>query len=181
MSDIRVTMPEENPFAGFWRRAAAALIDTVIIFIAVFVLSLIWPGLGLMTISTMQTENGFVTASDYSPSLLGTIILTVLNWAYKALQEGSGLQATLGKRALGIKVTDLRGGRIGLARASYRAWPIWLPVVLGMVETLSLIAVLIGFVACLMVAFTRYKQGLHDMMAKCLVVKRAARFEQVPV
>ena len=66
-----------------------------------------------------------------------------------------------------------------LPRASYRAWPIWLPVLLGIVETLGLLAGLIALIAFIAVAFTRYKQGLHDMMAKCLVVKREARFEDV--
>jgi len=80
----------------------------------------------------------------------------VVPWLYTALQECSRQRATLGKRLLGIQVTDLTGGRISFGRASGRFFARLLPT-LG-----------IGY---LMMLFTRKKQALHDLIAGCLVIR----------
>jgi uncharacterized RDD family membrane protein YckC len=74
--------------------------------------------------------------------------------------ESSARQATLGKMAVGIKVTDEAGARISFGRAVGRYFG----------KFVSTIILLIGF---LMVAFTEKKQGLHDKLAGTLVVKKA--------
>ncbi len=73
--------------------------------------------------------------------------------------ESSSQQATLGKIALGIMVTDLSGNRISFARASGRHFT----------KILSGIILYIGFI---MAGFTEKKQALHDIIADCLVVKK---------
>jgi uncharacterized RDD family membrane protein YckC len=73
--------------------------------------------------------------------------------------ESSGSQGTLGKMAVGIKVTDLYGNRIGFGKATGRFFG----------KIISFFILLVGY---LMVAFTQKKQGLHDMMAGCLVVNK---------
>lgn len=88
-------------------------------------------------------------------NLLGIIV----GWLYHAWLESSTVQATPGKLALGIMVTDLEGGRISFGRASVRFFGMFV----------SAFIFLIGF---LMVAFTRRKQALHDIIAGCLVVNR---------
>jgi uncharacterized RDD family membrane protein YckC len=60
---------------------------------------------------------------------------------------------------LGIKVTDLNGSRIDFGRATGRYFG----------KFISSIILFIGFI---MVAFTQKKQGLHDILADCLVVNR---------
>ena len=83
----------------------------------------------------------------------------LLVWIYSAVFESSGKQATLGKMALGIIVTDLSGKRISFGKASGRYFGQFLSgFILG-----------IGF---LMIAFTARKQGLHDKLAGCLVVNK---------
>ncbi|GEQ96830.1 hypothetical protein JCM17844_04670 [Iodidimonas gelatinilytica] len=72
--------------------------------------------------------------------------------------ESSEKQATLGKAAIGIKVTDMNGQRISFLRATGRHFG----------KILSTIILLIGYV---MILFTKRKQGLHDMIAGCLVLK----------
>jgi len=89
----------------------------------------------------------------------GNMINMICGWLYLALSESSTKQATLGKMAMGIKVTDLHGDRISLGRASGRC----------LAKIVSTVIVLIGY---LMIAFTRRKQGLHDIMAGCLVVNK---------
>ena len=61
--------------------------------------------------------------------------------------------------ALGIKVTDLNGRRIGFGKASGRFFG-------------RILSMAIFFIGCIMIAFTEKKQGLHDKMAGCLVVKK---------
>ncbi len=80
-------------------------------------------------------------------------------WLYFALMESSPRQATLGKQALGIMVTDLAGQRISFARATGRFFA----------KILSGLILWIGYV---MAAFTERKQALHDLLASCLVVAK---------
>jgi len=69
------------------------------------------------------------------------------------------MQATLGKKLVGIQVTDLYGQRIGFGRALNR--------LLG--KMLSALTLYIGF---MMAGWTEKKQALHDIMAGTLVVVR---------
>ncbi len=84
------------------------------------------------------------------------IIATV--WIYSAAFESSKRQATPGKMLLGIKVTDLEGNRITFLRATGRHFG-------------KIISSLLLFVGYLIIAFSKKKQGLHDKMAGCLVIK----------
>ena len=78
---------------------------------------------------------------------------------YFAFMESSARQATLGKQALGIIVTDLNGNRIYFGKATARYFGKFISgLILG-----------IGYI---MAGFTEKKQALHDMMARCLVVKK---------
>jgi uncharacterized RDD family membrane protein YckC len=72
--------------------------------------------------------------------------------------ESSPLQATIGKRYLGLIVTDLAGNRISFWRATARHFG----------KVVSVLTFGIGF---LMAAFTAKKQALQDIVAKCLVLR----------
>jgi uncharacterized RDD family membrane protein YckC len=135
-------------YAGFWKRYAAALIDCVILMISGFVIGGVF---GFIYGATTGTAEGV--------EFFATIIGIVLDWLYSALLESSAKQATLGKMALGIKVTDLDGNPISFGKASGRHFG-------------KIVSVLIVFIGYIMIAFTERKQGLHDMMAGCLVVNK---------
>jgi uncharacterized RDD family membrane protein YckC len=83
---------------------------------------------------------------------------TLVNWIYEAALESSSHQATLGKMALGLKVTDTEGRQISFARASGRHFA----------KILSGMILLIGYI---MAGFTERKQALHDVIAGTLVVR----------
>jgi len=121
-------------YAGFWKRLAAYIIDGLIVGAASSILFVISWGV-------------------FTP------VLFVVGWLYFALMESSEKQATLGKMALGIIVTDMEGKRISFGKATGRYFA----------KILSAIILYIGF---LMVAFTDKKQGLHDMLANTLVVNK---------
>jgi hypothetical protein len=61
---------------------------------------------------------------------------------------------------VGLKVTDLNGNRISFGRASGRHFS----------KFLSMFIIFIGY---FMAGWTKQKQGLHDKMASCLVVRSA--------
>ncbi|MFM2026856.1 MAG: hypothetical protein RLZZ339_1573 [Cyanobacteriota bacterium] len=136
-------------YAGFWKRVAAAIIDEIIIMIGgfafgfVFVLVMVAGGIDDLAVLEVM-EN-----------ILGIILI----WGYFAVMESSPTQGTLGKMALGIKVTDLEGNKIDFGRATGRHFA-------------KIISALILYIGFIMVAFTQEKQGLHDMMAGCLVVTK---------
>jgi uncharacterized RDD family membrane protein YckC len=83
----------------------------------------------------------------------------MVSWLYWALLESSRWQATLGKKMLGLQVTDLEGRRISFARATGRYFG----------KVISTLLLLVGFA---MAGFTEKKQALHDMIASCLVLKK---------
>jgi len=90
------------------------------------------------------------------------LLLVIVPWLYFAYLESSKNQATLGKMALRIAVTDLQGNRITFARATLRFFA----------KIVSVITLFVGFI---IIAFTRYKQGLHDMIAGCLMFSQVQK------
>lgn len=86
------------------------------------------------------------------------VVIMVASWLYFALQESSSKMATLGKRAVGIVVTDMDGHRLSFARATGRFFGKWLSGA-------------IMYVGYIMAAFTEKKQALHDMIANSLVMQ----------
>ena len=78
---------------------------------------------------------------------------------YFALMESSPWQATLGKKVVGLYVTDINGRRLSIGRATGRTFA----------KFLSSMTAGIGYLLC---GFTEKKQALHDMVAKCLVLRR---------
>jgi len=91
---------------------------------------------------------------------LGALVGLLVSWLYYAFMESSSSQATLGKMALGIVVTDLNGERISFGRATGRYFG----------QIVSAITLCIGFLMC---AWTEKGQCLHDMMAGCLLYKKS--------
>ncbi|HEX4847097.1 MAG TPA: RDD family protein [Novosphingobium sp.] len=143
-------------YGGFWIRFVAYIIDAVILF---FAEAVIGAALGL-TSGFAQTVSLFTGADIATETdLLASGISIVMGWLYFALMESSGSQATVGKLALGLVVTDTAGDRISFLRATGRHFA----------KFLSSLILLIGYI---MIAFTDRKQGLHDMIASTLVTKK---------
>ncbi|HCA79225.1 MAG TPA: RDD family protein [Bacteroidetes bacterium] len=148
-------------YAGFWRRFVAYMIDQLLMGVVAFMVFL--PGLALLGLGMgagmmEETEGaiGLVIAA-IAAYLTAILVVVVLQWLYYALMESSNKQATLGKLALGIIVTDMDGKRLTFGRATGRYFG----------KILSSLILNIGF---LMAAFTEKKQALHDLIASCVVV-----------
>jgi len=88
----------------------------------------------------------------------------LLNWVYFTFLESAESQATLGKRLMGLKVTDLNGQPINLMRASVRHFA----------KILSTVTLFYGY---LMPLFNKQRQTLHDKVGRCLVVLKTEETE----
>lgn len=142
-------------YGGFWRRFVAYVLDAIIINVVTSVIGgVIGAGIGLQAVASGSSIAALETVSGITGGLIGL----VGSWLYSALLESSSYQATPGKMALGLVVTDENGQRISFGRATGRYFA----------KILSSIILLIGF---FMIGWTARKQGLHDMIAGTLVYK----------
>jgi uncharacterized RDD family membrane protein YckC len=140
-------------YAGFWKRFAALFIDTIV---SIFIGGVVGLAAALLIGFGAEAEDGAdLDGIRVTANLFGL----VAGWIYFAAMESSSKQGTLGKMALGIKVTDLDGNRISFGRASGRYFA----------KFISGFILLIGY---FMAAFTKKKQALHDKIAGCLVVNK---------
>src|ERR1700693_3188554 len=154
-------------YAGFWLRVVAYLIDSVVLglgFMALFVPFAILTGLTAVLGNIHPGEDprdvGAVLGGTFFLGLFTVMSLAFLGgWLYHAKMESSSWQATLGKKALNLRVTDFYGARISFARASGRHFA---KLITGMIPFG------IGFI---MAGFTERRQALHDMIASCLVLR----------
>jgi uncharacterized RDD family membrane protein YckC len=157
-------------YAGFWARVAATVIDSLLMTPLMIVLLFF-----LMPRVTAQDYREDVRAAhgtdrsdvawhrflQQEMRILGALVLAgfIASWPYYTLLEASPAQGTVGKLILRLKVTDLDGRRVRWGRANARylgRWISGLPYCAGYLFPL----------------FTARKQALHDMMARCLVLKR---------
>lgn len=154
-------------YAGFWLRFVAYLIDRVILGVATIALIipfffLIGGAAWLETLPRHRFER-------FEPGQLGVLLTLILvlvcisalvQWLYYAYLESGVKQATWGKQAVGVYVTDLAGNRVTFGRASGRFFAKFIT---------ALIPLWIGYI---MAGFTERRQALHDMIASCLVLRR---------
>ena len=142
-------------YAGFWIRFVAFIIDAIAVgFVTGPVSAIIAVTMGFAGSAVAMPQAGVHLVRI----VISMAFSTLANWIYEAALESSSYQATLGKMALGLKVTDLEGRRISFARATGRHFA----------KILSGLLLFIGFI---MAGFTQRKQGLHDLIAGTLVVR----------
>ncbi|HEX8213633.1 MAG TPA: RDD family protein [Longimicrobium sp.] len=135
-------------FAGFWIRFAAILIDTIVLLIP------------LRTLRSLLIEDRTGDpVADLGVNLASLALTVCVHSAYRAAFHASGWQATIGKRAVGIQVTDLQGRRITFDHAMGRC----------LAEFVSGWTVGIGYV---MAGLSSRKQALHDKISGTLVLYR---------
>jgi uncharacterized RDD family membrane protein YckC len=146
-------VPARARYGGFWIRFVAVIIDALVVGIVILPVSVI---MALM-IAMAGKVVGMPTIGVHLVRVIaGVTLSSCANWIYEAALESSSKQATLGKLALALKVTDLAGQRISFARATGRHFA----------KILSGMILMIGYI---MAGFTERKQALHDMIAGTLV------------
>ena len=156
-------------YGGFWLRFVAYLIDGVVMglgLVLILIPLIFLTGLGAL-LSEIHPQKELSDAGIFL--IIGVIFLfatvsLAVTWLYHALMESSEWQATVGKRALGLVVTDMAGRRVSFGRATGRHFA---KIVTNMVP---------AFIGYIMAGFTEKKQALHDMIAGCLILRRTSGF-----
>jgi uncharacterized RDD family membrane protein YckC len=159
--------PDIGVYAGLGRRFVAFIVDLIIILlfdlVAMSVLGLtrgiqnlyfyFIKHVDIADLTTEQTTTAFIVSVVAAYGML----LIVIPWLYYAGFESSRSQATPGKLLMRIVVTDMTGNKPTFARVTLRHFA----------KFVSAIPVLLGFLA---IGFTKRRQGLHDLIAGCLVL-----------
>jgi uncharacterized RDD family membrane protein YckC len=151
-------------YASFWQRFGAWVIDLLVLLVPSLVLFYALGGFVAYEhmMAQLQANPDMGKAlQDYAFATRGAnVAVTVLGFLYYTLFEASKWQGTPGKLALRLRVTDLEGHGLTLGRAAGR----------NVVRLLNLITGLIPFVCYIAVAWTQRRQGLHDLLARTLVL-----------
>jgi uncharacterized RDD family membrane protein YckC len=170
-------IPAGWTYGGFWRRALAAVIDGLILFVASLALAVAF-GYPL----TPQTA---ADATPGTPLALttATAVNTMLYLTYHTLFIASGMRATPGKRFMTLVVGRPDGGRVGPGIAFARIGvqellPLPLLLMQPQAKAAPLLYLAVALVVCvallvnyLMVAFTDRKTAGHDRICGTRVFK----------
>jgi len=147
-------------YAGFWRRFVAYIIDELMLGVFAFILLIpffLMIGLSAFSHHEFEPESSVGLVFAMISAYAFAICLIILGkWLYYALME-SKKGATLGKMAMGLRVTDMQGNQISFGRATGRYFG----------KILSSLTLLIGY---MIAGWTQQKQALHDILAGCLVI-----------
>ncbi|MFD4871740.1 RDD family protein [Streptomyces sp. NPDC058412] len=163
MPDPLAGMP---PLADFGRRLAARIIDVLIVAVPLFLIQLAF-GTNRYMVETDRGEDvSEVISKSYSGSgLVMTLISIVAYVGYDWWFTRKSGQ-TVGKKALSLRVAMLNDGSVPSSNAALsRAAVLWLP---------TLICCFCLWPIALVVSILvdkPYKQGLHDKVAKTVVVQ----------
>ena len=151
---VAAVAPALPAYAGFWRRAAAVLLDSLVMF---------------FPLATMRVVSGLDMMGEWNPDSTTWWVLSWLEvafgWLYGALLISSSARGTLGLQVMDLQVCGLHGQRVSFGRATWRYFAQFLTV-----ATLG-----IGY---LMQLFTPRRQTLHDLVSGTVVVR--TRSEAAP-
>lgn len=153
-------LPSGEPlaYAEFWKRVVACFVDLAVLSLpGCFGLLLGFTILGALL---PNSSDDAVERAFQLSVLLYVFLLYIMSTAYFTFFESLPGQATIGKFAVGIRVTDMDGRRPGVARVLAR----------NAGKFLSTVPLFAGFIAA---AFTAHHQAWHDRIAGCVVVNKA--------
>ena len=151
--------PGEPRYGGFAPRFGAWVIDSAIVHVLGAIASLpVFMAMSLRVDSDGTADTGALMVGQ----LAGFAFARVVAWLYEAGMNSSSRQATLGKLALKLHVTDLEGQRITFVAATKRHFASYLSTV-------------VLFAGYLIQPAMKRKQTLHDLLAETLVVERGTR------
>jgi uncharacterized RDD family membrane protein YckC len=156
-----------SDFAGFWLRLVAFIIDSIVLSVVYLVfLQPLFMSLSPWGYDEWKDADTGESLAHFSvvlwpPGYFGyaELTLVVIAILYHAFMESSKYQASFGKLALELKVTDAEGEKLHFAKALLR----------NVSKVISSITVFVGY---LMAGMTTRKQALHDIIAHTLVVKK---------
>lgn len=142
---------EDVVYAGFWKRAAASVIDSFIVSIAGGLIGEVFGAI----LSDLSGGGALAAA------VITLVCTLAINVCYYAWFHSTLNYATPGKMAVGIKVTRGNGEPISFLRGVGRYFGL-------------LLSTVIFFIGLVMAAFTERKRALHDLLCDTVVVDKWA-------
>lgn len=163
-----VTTTSLEDYAGFWQRFGAWVIDLAVLLVPAAIIYQSMGGFTAYMTLLGHVREGLTAGPEMTEAMKAyaeatrpaSIAVVLLGFLYYSLFEASKWQATPGKLALGIRVTDVNGQRLSIGRSALR----------NTARLLNLLNGLLALICYLPVAWTQRKQGLHDMVASTLVL-----------
>jgi uncharacterized RDD family membrane protein YckC len=149
---------DRDAYSGFWRRFSAVILDFLILVLSEGLLASVISGVILLMSFAGGHHVDFHIIGSFAVGF-GSVFSFVLNWLYFTWFESSKFQATLGKKMMGLIVSDLHHHKITFGQANARYWS----------KALSAAILLGGF---WMMAFMKRKQTLHDLLARTVVIRQ---------
>lgn len=134
-------------YGGFWIRLMAYIIDLLVLTIPNIMVLLI-------LVFIFQIDVAQIKSFDN----VSSCIIGFIWWIYFASFDSSEWQASIGKRAMGLKVVDAHGHRVSFGRATGRYFSTYLSGI-------------ILFIGYMMIGWNSHKRGLHDLIAKTYVIR----------
>ncbi len=144
-------------FAGFGRRLAAYLIDLPLMLLAQAATGA--AALALGAVAWMLLAGGEEGAATNAAAAAIWLVIALTGYGYFTACEASPWQATPGKRLLGLRVARVDGRPLDLRTAAVRS----------LARSLCHLSLGLGYLLALS---NRRRQGLHDLIAKTVVVRR---------
>lgn len=146
-SELRLDGDPPRQYAGFWVRAVAALVDTVLLMAVTIPLLLLVFGSGFWSGEEALNGTWNVLLNYVFPALV-----VILFWVFKS--------ATPGKLLFNLAIIDAKtGGKPSVGQLIGRYFAYYL----------AILPLLLGFI---WVAWDKRKQGWHDKLAGTVVIKR---------
>lgn len=169
IADTRAPVPHDRVVhAGFWKRFAAAFIDNFILTILNY--AILIPVFAVLGFSASRAGAGQSNPFESGAGMVAIFamypLMLLMPCIYFAWMQSSSMQASLGKLAVGIKLTRGDGSRVTFWRAFLRTLANTL--VSGLTCGIGLLA------SAIMSGTTERKQAVHDMMCDTLVVDKHA-------
>ncbi len=162
--DVSVVAGGEVVHAGFWKRFAAMVIDGLVTAAASWAVQI--PLFVLAGAAGAMGGDLLSTGGSVGLIVLSYAIGIVIPLFYFAWMHSSASQASLGKLAVGIKVTRGSGERISFWRAFGRYAAYFLTVLFSFGIG--------GVVSAFTTGLSERRQALHDMICDTLVVDKWA-------
>jgi uncharacterized RDD family membrane protein YckC len=157
-----MAVSEQNVrYGGFWIRLLAGILDSIVLFLLLSAIAYIVANFFPSYAKLFQNPHHLITGDVDAPMVGPVAQLTpiVVSLLYYSILQSSPWQASVGMKGCGLKITNDKYERISFLRALGREIAVYL----------SIFILFIGF---FMIAFTKKKQALHDLIADTYVIRR---------
>ena len=154
------------PLADFGKRLLARIIDGLIVFVPLFLISLIFGGIDVATGGDDGWDD-FTDQMNTGRQWLWSLISLIAYVGYDTLMVKNSGQ-TVGKRVMKLRVAMLNDGSVpDMSSSLMRAAVLWIPALVCCFCIWWIVIIIT------MLTDKPYKQGLHDKAGKTVVVSAA--------